>query len=97
MSANDRQVAGSHYKRMNVQPWDVTSDWPLAQQIGMARHGALKYLMRMGSKDAGLQEAEKALHYCEKLVEILKDSQRVSGVPYIPEPGSITEKLTSDN
>ena len=72
MAASDRQVAGTHYKTMGVQVWDVVDTWPPEQQIGYYRGGALKYLMRMGTKDAAIQESEKGLHYLEKLVECLK-------------------------
>ena len=67
-----RQVGGSHYKTMKVQPWDVVDTWPLEQQIGAYRAGALKYVMRMGSKDESIQEIGKGIHYLEKLVEVLK-------------------------
>jgi hypothetical protein len=72
--ANDKQVAGTHYKDMGVEPWDVVDTWPLEQRIGAYRHGALKYLMRMGSKDERAQEIEKGIHYLEKLLEVLKES-----------------------
>jgi hypothetical protein len=71
--ANDKQVAGTHYKDMGVEPWDVVDTWPLEQRIGAYRHGALKYLMRMGSKDEHLQEIKKAGHYVEKLIEVLEE------------------------
>lgn len=70
--ANDKQVAGTHYKDMGVEPWDVVDTWPLEQRIGAYRHGALKYLMRMGSKDEQLQEIKKCGHYIEKLIEVLE-------------------------
>jgi len=70
--ANDKQVAGDHYKNMGVEPWDVVDTWPLEQRIGAYRHGALKYLMRMGSKDEQLQEIKKCGHYIEKLIEVLE-------------------------
>lgn len=73
-TANDKQVAGTHYKDMGVEPWDVVDTWPLEQRIGAYRHGALKYLMRMGSKDERAQEIEKGIHYLEKLLEVLKES-----------------------
>ena len=82
MAANDKQVAGSHYKDMGVEPWDVIDTWPLEQRIGAYRAGLLKYTMRMGNKDQNLQEIEKAAHYAEKLLEVLRDARRVSGVPY---------------
>ena len=42
LKANDKQVAGTHYKDMGVEPWDVVDTWPLEQRIGAYRHGALK-------------------------------------------------------
>lgn len=70
-NARDTQVAGDHYKKMGVEPWDVVDTWPLEQRIGAYRHGALKYLMRMGSKDQNAQEIAKGKHYMEKLLEVL--------------------------
>lgn len=70
--ASNRQVAGSHYRDMGVQPWDVVDTWPREQQIGYYRGGALKYLMRMGSKDENAQEIAKGQHYMEKLLEVLR-------------------------
>ena len=70
--ANARQIGGDHYKNMGVEPWDVVDTWPIEQQIGAYRHGALKYLMRMGSKDEQIQEIKKAGHYIEKLIEVLE-------------------------
>lgn len=73
-SANDKQVAGSHYKDMAVQPWNVVDSWPREQRIGYYRGGALKYIMRMGSKDQSATEIEKGVHYLEKLLEVLKSA-----------------------
>ena len=72
--AGDTQVAGDHYKKMGVEPWDVVDTWPIEQRIGAYRHGALKYLMRMGSKDQNAQEIAKGKHYMEKLLEVLNDA-----------------------
>jgi hypothetical protein len=73
LKANEKQVGGMHYKAMGVEPWDVVDTWPLEQRIGYYRGNALKYIMRMGSKDQSNQEIEKGLHYLEKLVEVLKE------------------------
>lgn len=72
--ASDHMHGGTHYKDMGVEPWDVVDTWPVEQRIGAYRHGALKYLMRMGSKDEQLQEIRKAGHYIEKLIEVLQDA-----------------------
>lgn len=74
--ASARQVAGNHYKEMGVEPWDVIDTWPLEQRIGAYRAGALKYLMRMGSKDERLQEIRKGGHYNEKLAEVLAEAAK---------------------
>jgi len=71
-TASDRQEGGAHYTDMGVQPWDVVDTWPVEQRIGYYRGGALKYLMRMGSKDESAKEIAKGQHYMEKLLEILK-------------------------
>lgn len=71
--ANDKQVAGTHYKDMGVQVWDVVDSWPLEQRIGYYRGNALKYVMRCGNKDEATQELKKAIHYLEKLVELLEE------------------------
>lgn len=70
--ANDRQVGGDHYKNMGVEPWDVVDTWPREQKIGYYRGGALKYLMRMGSKDQSPIEIAKGQHYMQKLLEVLE-------------------------
>jgi len=69
--ANDRQVGGDHYKAMGVEPWDVVDTWPIEQRIGYYRGGALKYIMRMGSKDQSPVEIAKGKHYMQKLLEVL--------------------------
>jgi len=66
------QAGGTHYVEMLVQPWDVIDTWPREQRIGAYRAGALKYLMRMGSKDLDTQEIAKGIHYMKKLLETLE-------------------------
>ncbi len=73
--ANDRQVGGDHYKSMGVQPWDVVDTWPREQRIGYYRGGALKYIMRMGSKDESPMEVAKGQHYIQKLLEVLNEQE----------------------
>ncbi len=69
--ASDYQVGGNHYKAMTLEPWDVIDTWPIEQRIGFFRGGALKYIMRAGSKGAAGEDIEKAKHYLEKLLEVL--------------------------
>ena len=74
-TANAKQVGGTHYKDMGIQPWDVIGTWPIEQQIGFYRGNGLKYLMRMGAKDESAQEIGKGIHNLEKLLEVLKGRQ----------------------
>jgi hypothetical protein len=84
MGAKRKQIGGDHYVNQGVQPWDVIDTWPLEQQIGYYRGNAVKYLMRMGNKDDRLQEVEKAAHYIEKLIEVIRDhtaEEKGTGAP----------------
>ena len=64
MSANERQVGGTHYQS-NYIHWD----WVLAIRMGYLEANATKYLARWDKKGVPLQDLEKALHYVEKLIE----------------------------
>lgn len=79
MKASDLQFGGDHYKNMGVEPWDVVDTWPLEQRIGYYRGGALKYVMRMGTKDENLQEIKKGWHYMQKLIEVLQEQEQERG------------------
>ena len=69
--AGTRQIAGDHYKRMDIQPWDVVDYGPREQAIGFYRYNALKYIMRAGEKGDFKEDIAKAEHYLQKLLEIL--------------------------
>lgn len=69
--ANDRQVGGGHYKDKLIQPWDVIDTLPHSEAIGFYRGNAIKYIMRAGSKGPAREDYEKAIHYLEKLLEIM--------------------------
>lgn len=70
-AANATQVGGDHYKKMDIQPWDVIDYGPKQQAIGFYRYNALKYIMRAGEKGEFKEDIAKAQHYLEKLLEIL--------------------------
>lgn len=67
--ANTRQVGGSHYStELGFQHWDLVAmfKWDYFQgQI-------TKYLMRWRKKN-GVQDLEKAQHFLEKYIELIKD------------------------
>jgi len=65
MGANDKQVAGSHYKSQPIQPWDYIA----ANGIGYFEGNVIKYVSRWREK-GGVQDLEKARHYLDKLIEL---------------------------
>lgn len=68
--ADARQVGGNHYKAMRIQPWAVMESVLTPEEfIGFLKGSVIKYSMRAGHK--GPDDAEKALHYMQKLDETL--------------------------
>lgn len=76
------QIGGSHDLRMGIQPWDLVDHWSNAQKIGYYRGNALKYLLRMGSKGAALEDVRKAKHYTAKLAQVLRGIERANKKPH---------------
>jgi len=75
VSADARQVGGSHYRDMQMQPWDVMQAVLTPEEFrGFLKGNVIKYAMRQGKKD-GTDDAGKAQHYAQKLAEI--DAQGV--------------------
>jgi hypothetical protein len=65
--AMKKQVGGDHYnKHMNLQTWDIVDEYGLTYYEG----NALKYILR--EKDNRVEDLEKAIHYLEKQIEVLK-------------------------
>jgi hypothetical protein len=65
LTANDVQIAGNHYSRKTIQPWDYI----VANQLGYLEGNIVKYVSRYKEK-GGLQDLRKAQHYIEKLIEV---------------------------
>lgn len=63
--ANDKQVAGDHYKNKAIQPWDYIS----SNNMGFLEGSVIKYVSRYKEKN-GIQDLEKAKHFLEKLIEV---------------------------
>jgi hypothetical protein len=70
MKADAVQVGGTHYKDMAVQPWTVMESVLTHEEfIGFLKGNIIKYSMRQGRKDS--DDANKCLHYMQKLKEVL--------------------------
>lgn len=65
MSALDKQVAGTHYKQMPIQPVEFIH----ANSIPYCEANAIKYLCRWRNKN-GIDDLRKAVHYIELLIEM---------------------------
>ena len=70
MNADDQQVGGTHYKDMAVEPWVVMQAVLTPEEFrGYLKGNVIKYSMRQGKK-ADSDDADKALHYIDKLKEM---------------------------
>ena len=75
MSANDRQVGGTHYSSKSIQPWVAMESWMTHEEFqGFLRGNVIKYIARdKGDMKDGLQDLKKARHYLDKLIEIIEE------------------------
>jgi len=64
MSANDRQVAGTHY-HAKIQHWDLVHE----HNLDYFQAQIIKYIMRWKKKN-GVQDLLKAQHFLEKYIEL---------------------------
>ena len=64
ISSLEKQVAGSHYKSLKIQPVEFIH----ANEIGFIAGNVIKYVCRYKAKN-GVQDLEKAKHYIEMLIE----------------------------
>ena len=79
VTADARQVGGSHYKDMPMQPWDVMQAVLTPEEFrGYLKGNVIKYAMRAGRKD-GSDDAGKAQHYRQKLAEMYSQEGRRHG------------------
>lgn len=68
------QVGGTHYKTMEMQPWDVIEAIMSRDEfIGFLKGNIVKYAMRQGRKPGADDDSAKARHYSAKLAEVLAE------------------------
>lgn len=65
MTALEKQVAGSHYKSLKIQPIEFIH----ANGIPFAEGCVIKYMTRWRDK-GGIADLEKAKHFIELLIEL---------------------------
>lgn len=83
--ANQKQIAGTHYKQTAIQPWDYVA----ANNLGYFEGSAIKYITRWRNK-GGIADIQKAIHFLEKLIELespaldpMATTQTKSAYPYL--------------
>jgi hypothetical protein len=64
MAVYQKQIGGSHYKDMEIQPADYINK----NKLLFAEGNAIKYICRHKAKGK-LQDIEKAIHYLEMIIE----------------------------
>ena len=64
MGAYDKQIGGSHYKKLKIQP----SEFINKNKILFAEGNAIKYICRHADK-GGKEDLKKAIHYIEMIME----------------------------
>jgi hypothetical protein len=64
MKASEEQVAGTHYKDMEIQP----SEFIYRNKIGWPEGNVIKYVCRHRWKN-GIEDIRKAIHYLQLLIE----------------------------
>lgn len=70
MQADEKQVGGTHYMEMPMQPWEVMEAVLTAEEFrGFLKGNIIKYSMRAGHKVGAADDEAKAKHYRDKLRE----------------------------
>ena len=64
MSYYKKQIGGSHYKNMKIQPSKFIND----NNLLFAEGNAIKYICRHAHK-GGKEDLKKAIHYIEMIIE----------------------------
>lgn len=65
-----KQVGGTHYTDLAIQPWEVIT----RNKMGFFDGNALKYIMRFRDKN-GVEDLKKAIHYLEELIRQEESAQ----------------------
>jgi hypothetical protein len=65
MSALDKQIGGSHYKDMAIQPIEYIHK----NGLGFCEGNIVKYITRWKTKN-GIEDLKKVIHYAELLIQM---------------------------
>ena len=73
MSALDKQVGGSHYKDMAIQPIEYIHK----NGLGFCEGNVVKYITRWKTKN-GIEDLKKVIHYAELLIQMEQEKTLTS-------------------
>ena len=65
MKASDKQIAGSHYKNLKIQPVEFCQK----NELNYCESAIIKYVCRHRNKN-GAEDIQKVIHYAELLLEL---------------------------
>ncbi len=68
--SKDKQIGGTHYTDLPIQPWDIIK----ANHLNYWEGNVIKYLMRRKHEDRA-EDLAKAIHYLEYLLKECKDAK----------------------
>ena len=63
-SVREKQIGGSHYSKLKIQP----VDYIIANELDYLQGNVIKYVTRFRDKN-GVEDLKKAIHYIEMLIE----------------------------
>jgi len=66
--STDRQVGGTHYTDLGIQPWDIIE----ANNLNYWEGNVVKYLLRRKHENRE-EDLAKAIHYLEYLLKRVKN------------------------
>ena len=72
MSALDKQIGGSHYKDMAIQPVEYIHK----NGLGFCEGNIVKYITRWKTKN-GIEDLKKVIHYAELLIQMENASEDI--------------------
>lgn len=78
--ANDRQVAGTHYTGVTIQHWDYAAANGLEYFEGQITKYVSRWRKKHPTAKGRLDDVGKALHFAEKLGEVIAEARGIPGV-----------------
>ena len=66
-----KQIGGSHYKNMKIQPYEFISK----NNLSFFQGCVVKYVCRYLNK-SGIEDLEKIIHYCQLEIKKMKDGTK---------------------